>query len=496
MKPNILLIMSDDHTANAISAYKSRLAPVFKTPNIDRIAKEGVLATNCHCTNAICTPSRASILTGQHSHTNGVRTLADRLNPDLNTFPKMFQAAGYQTAIFGKWHVHCEPKGFDTYNVLPGQGLYFDPYFLDSKFDWAAMKNPHNSRQGTQHKGYVTDLITDMTLDYLKNRDKEKPFLLFCHHKAPHDDFEYHPRHEHLLDGVTIPEPENLWEDHARRDECTRYYGTSVSDRNPFRNSIQMLSRKDHPTGTVDFSGLDAKGRTQKAYQKYLHDYLRCVAAIDEGVGRVLDYLDAEKLTENTIVIYTSDQGMFLGEHDYIDKRWIYDEALQMPFLMRYPREILDGSVNHDIFTNVDFAPTLLEFAGLNPTPEMQGRSARLALTGHTSKDWPQQLYYRYWMHMTHHHNPAHYGIRTQRYKLIHFYGLPLDASEALPYSTPPGWEFYDLQTDPRENENRYHDPKYSQVIADLKEQLRALKHQLGDDDARYPEMLSLPTAL
>ncbi|MEM1012615.1 MAG: sulfatase [Planctomycetota bacterium] len=494
-RPNILYIMADDHAAKAISAYGSRLASVFQTPNLDRIASEGVRLDNCFCTNAICTPSRATILTGQHSHTNGVRTLSDPLPTTSDTFPQHFQRAGYETALFGKWHLHSEPQGFDRYRILPGQGLYKNPFFIDKgEFDWSGDFQPHDTTNGKQRQGYVTDLITDDTIDFLKTRDQDKPFLLFCHHKAPHDDFEYADRHEHLFDGVEIPEPDNLWEDHALRSACTRHYGTSVSDRNPFRNAIISQSRPDYPTGPLDVSGLDAEGRTKAAYQKYLKDYLRCVKAIDEGVGRILDYLDESGLADDTLVIYTSDQGMFLGEHDYIDKRWIYDEALQMPWVARLPGEIPAGSTSDALVCNVDFADTLLDYAGLDAMPGSQGKSFRAVMSGSTCEHH-EAIYYRYWMHMTHHHNPAHYGIRTKTQKLIHFYGLPLDANGALPYSTPPGWEYYDLAADPMEDANRIDDPAAAEEVESLHEQLRALKTELGDPDDRYPEMLALPTA-
>ncbi|MEM0913305.1 MAG: sulfatase [Planctomycetota bacterium] len=493
-RPNILYIMSDDHGSNAVSAYGSRLASVFPTPNLDRIANEGARLDNCHCTNAICTPSRATILTGQHSHRNGVRTLSDALDPALPTYPQAMQAAGYQTGLFGKWHVHTPPQGFDEWNILPGQGLYKNPYFVNPSHEWGKAYGAHNASGGELVPGYVTDLVTDMTLEYLERRDKDRPFMVCCHHKAPHDDFEYADRHEHLLDGVEIPEPDNLWEDHARRDPCTRYYGTSVSDRNPFRNAIIRMTQPDYVTGPLDVAGLDNKGRTRAAYQKYLKDYLRTCAAIEENVGRLLDYLDEQGLAENTVVVYTSDQGMFLGEHDYIDKRWIYEEALQMPMLVRYPKEIKPGTVNNDLITNVDFSDTLLDYAGLPRLNASQGRSFRTNLAGDTPSDWQDAIYYRYWMHMTHHHVPAHYGIRTQKHKLIHFYGLPLDATDALPYSTPAGWELYDLENDPDENHNVAGDPAYRQAFTELRDRLFAMKAELGDPDDAYPEMMSLPT--
>jgi arylsulfatase A-like enzyme len=481
--------MSDDHAANAISSYGSRLAEAFQTPNIDRIANEGIILNNCHCTNSICTPSRATIMTGQHSHTNGVYTLRDRLDTNRNTFAKMMQEDGYQTAVFGKWHLHSEPQGFDYWNVLPGQGLYFDPYLKEKGMEY---EGDYDRFKGKQYRGYVTDLITDMALDWLKKLDEDKPFMMMVHHKAPHDNFEYHPRHEHIFDGVQIPEPASLWEDKRLRSPVTEHYGTSVSERNPRRNVVKTMSQPDYVTGQLDIAGLDAKGRTKAAYQKYLKDYLRCVACIDDNVGRLLDYLDDEGLAENTVVIYTSDQGMFLGEHDYIDKRWIYEESLQMPFLMRYPGEIIPGSKCEDIITNVDFAPTFLDYADIEPAADMQGCSFRDNVKGQTPEDWPKALYYRYWMHMAHHDNPAHYGIRTQEYKLIFFYGLPLDASGALPDPTPAGWELYDLRKDPEELRSVYSDPEYKDVIEDLKGQLLEMKKELGDEDERYPEMMAL----
>ncbi len=481
--------MSDDHGANAISAYKSRLSSVFKTPNLDRIAEEGALFTNSYCTNAICTPSRASILTGQYSHTNGVRTLDDTLDIDAITYPKVMKENGYQTAVIGKWHVHSEPQGFDHYEVLPCQGYYFNPYFLDSTYDWSKL-NKYEHNIGKQHEGYVTDIITDKCVNWLENREKDKPFMLMCHHKAPHDDFEYHPRYENLFDHIEIPEPDSLWEEKDHRSIGSREYGTTVSERNSRRNAVMHMSQPDYVTGQLNITGLDAKGRTKAAYQKYLKDYLRVVKGIDDNVGRLLDYLDKEGLSDNTIVIYTSDQGMFLGEHDYIDKRWIYEEALQMPLLIRFPKEIKPGTEVNEVVSNVDFAPTLLDYTGLEKVGQMQGSSFRALAKGEMLEDWPNQVYYRYWMHMAHHDNPAHYGIRTKDYKLIFFYGLPLDAQGALPDPTPYGFELYDLNKDPNELKNVYEDPVYKNVVKQLKQQLENLKKQLGDEDERYPELM------
>lgn len=500
-KPNLLFIMSDDHASNAISAYDSRFAKVFQTPNLDRLAKEGCKVTSCCCTNAICTPSRASILTGKYPHTTGVKTLSDCLPSSETTYPELFQENGYNTALFGKWHVHCKPKGFDDYKVLPGQGKYFNPTFVDETSEgWNQLD--HTSQpdldypEGEVYEGYVTKVITDMCLNWLDHRDQEKPFMLMCHHKAPHDYFEYDPQDEHLLDGVDIPEPDSLWEDKSHRSEGSRDFGTTVSDGNMRRSAVRWMSAPNYISGQLDTRGMTSKERTSAAYQKYLKDYLRTVKGMDDHIGRLLDYLDENGLRENTIVIYTSDQGMYLGEHDYIDKRWMFDEALKMPFLIRYPEEIQPSSEMDSIFSNVDFAPTLLDYAGIEVPSDMQGSSVRDLLKGGSDDKWPNVVYNRYWMHMAHHDTPAHYGMRTKDYKLIYFYGLPLDATGAIDYVTPEGWELYDLKKDPEERRNVYDDPAYQEVICQLKTQLRTIKKQIGDQDSKFPEMLSLNQSL
>ncbi len=491
-RPNILFIMSDDHAANAISAYNSRLKSVFKTPNIDRLAHEGAMLNNCFCTNALCTPSRATILTGLHAHKTGVRVLSDTLSTDLNTFPKMLQNSGYKTAIMGKWHLHSEPMGFDEYSVFPSQGTYFDPWFINTGFDWSDVCTHKQSELGEREYGYVTDIVTKKSVDYIKNRDKENPFMLFCHHKAPHDDFEYHPRYEHLFDGVEIPEPNTLWEDHSLRSVATRDRGTSVSERNSVRNYVDRFRNPTNwPTGGLDYGDKNADERTKMAYQKYLKDYLRTVKGIDDSVGQLLECLEQEDILEDTIVIYTSDQGMFLGEHDFIDKRWIYEESMQMPFLIRYANNIPKGTCVDNLISNCDYAPTMLELAGLEKAPEMQGNSFYPLLSGTSTKDINGCIYYRYWVHLTHHDNPAHYGIRTDKYKLIFFYGLSLDAGSDTPPSTP-GWELFDLKNDPFETKNVYDDPEYAGVVNELTALLDNEKARLGDTDERYPELLEL----
>jgi len=342
-RPNIIYIMSDDHAAPAISAYKGFLASVAKTPNIDRIANEGMRFDNAFCTNSICTPSRAVVLTGKYSHKNDVLTLDVPFDGSQQTFPKLLQQAGYYTAMVGKWHLGTEPTGFDYYNVLPGQGRYFNPPMKDSIRGFRHLR---------RHQGYVTNIITNIALETLKNRPKDKPFCLMYQHKAPHDMWEYDQKHAHLYKDIEIPEPDNLLDDYKNRGEaikrCTQKVGMGESLdvflREKFRNLAEQLNGKSENEVMrylEELLGdLSDRERTKLGYQAYIKSYLRCVASIDDNVGRVLEYLDEEGLTENTIVIYTSDQGFFLGEHGLFDKRFMYEESLRIPLLVRYPREI------------------------------------------------------------------------------------------------------------------------------------------------------------
>jgi arylsulfatase A-like enzyme len=453
--PNILYIMADDHAAHAISAYGSR---INRTPNIDRVASGGVRLTNCFCTNSICTPSRAAILTGQYSHKNGVYTLNDTLDPKRNHVAKELQRASYQTAMIGKWHLASDPTGFDYWNILPGQGVYYDPVFIDG-----------GTRK--QHKGYCTDLIGGFTLDWLKQRDQRKPFFLMCHHKAPHRPWQPDPKYKDLFDGQTIPEPDNLFDHYEGRARSVSTVTMRVGE-----DMNQEDVKQPIPT--------DLRGDALRkwAYQLFIKDYLRCVQSVDDNVGKLLDYLDSENLANNTIVIYTSDQGFFLGDHGWFDKRLMYEESLRMPFLMRYPRVIRPGSVNRDMVLNIDFAPMFLDYAGVKTPAEMQGRSFRSNVEGHTPRDWRKSMYYRYWMHNTSdHHVPAHYGLRTDRWKLIYYYGKPLGMTGANPPDTQPDWELFDVRNDPREMHNLYHDPKYAGLVKKLSLELAQRQKEAGD---------------
>lgn len=457
-RPNIIFIMSDDHAAHAISAYGSR---INKTPNIDRLASGGMKLNNCFCTNSICTPSRAAILTGQYSHKNGVYTLNDKLDGSRNNVAKELQTAGYQTAMIGKWHLVNNPTGFDHWNILPGQGAYYDPEFITA----AGRK---------KYTGYCTDLIGDFSLEWLKGRDKTKPFFLMCHHKAPHRPWQPSPKYAKLFEGIEIPEPDNLLDKHVGMAASSSAVKMRVGE-----DSTKTDLKVDRP------AGLEGEALKKWAYQLYIKDYLRCVQSVDDNVGRVLDYLEAEKLAENTLVIYTSDQGFFLGDHGFFDKRLMYEESLRMPFLAKLPGVTKPGSVSDEMVLNVDFAATFLELAGKAKPAEMQGRSFGKVLAGGKAKEPRKAVYYRYWMHNDgDHHVPGHYGVRTKDYKLIYYYGKPLGMTGAFEPATAPEWEFFDLRKDKREMTNRYSDPAYQGVIAKLKVELARLQKEVGDTAA------------
>jgi arylsulfatase A-like enzyme len=472
-RTNILYMMSDDHAAHAISAYGSRLAKVAPTPNIDRLAKEGILFENCFCTNSICVPSRATILTGQHSQTNGALDLGGRLEPERQYLPKLMKQAGYETAMIGKWHLKQEPA-FDYYCVLPGQGSYFNPILRESGGQW-----PKNEIRFARYDSrHSSDVIADLSLKWLKGRDRSKPFFLMHHFKAPHDNFENAERYDWLFNDVDIPEPESLWKSGNHGSEATKEMGTSIGKRNKRRNM------GDHMF--VDKSLSDEQYKRQ-AYQRYLKKYLRCVRGVDDNIGRLFDYLEKSGQMDNTIIMYTSDQGMMLGEHDFIDKRWMYEESMRMPFLVRYPKMIAAGTRTDEIINNTDFAPTILALAGLETPDYMQGRSFVPLLRGRTPDDWPGSTYYRYWMHMAHHDNPAHFGVRTKKYKLIFFYGQNYRARGPKP--TQPDWELYDMKNDPHEMNNLYGKRRYADVVKKLKAELLRLRKKYNETDEKYPHI-------
>ena len=458
-KPNILFIMSDDHASHAMSCYGSR---INQTPNLDRIAREGMRFDNCFCTNSLCEPSRAGILTGTYNHVNGVTTIGAHLDNRLENVAKILQRDGYQTAIVGKWHLgqgtdHW-PTGFDYWNILQGQGPYFDPEMV-------------RNGEKVQYSGYTTDLITDLSLDWLKGRDRERPFFLMYHHKAPHRHWEPDDKHAQLYEDVDIPEPRTFDDDYSNRAHAAGEARMRVAD------DLNELDLKQPVP-----EGLNAAEEKSWKYQRYIKDYLRCVASIDDNVGRVLDYLEEEGgAVEDTIVIYTSDQGFFLGDHGWFDKRFMYEESLRMPFIIRYPREIEAGSVCEEMMLNVDFAPTWLDCAGIDIPDHMQGRSCRPLLNGDTPGDWQQDIYYRYWMHLSHHNVAAHYGVRTHRYKLIYYYGDACGQPNAIDERRDPEWELFDLQEDPCELNSVYGNPAYSDVASDLTRKLHELQEKLGD---------------
>ncbi len=393
---------------------------------------------NCFCTNSICTPSRAVILTGQYSHITGVKTLADRLDGSRQNVAKLLNAAGYQTAMIGKWHLQSDPTGFDYWNILPGQGVYHNPVLIEMG-------------QKKKHQGYATDLITDFSLDFLKRRDEEPAVLpdVPPQGAAPALGARRQARH-HVRRPSTIPEPFNLFDD----------YQQPLPRRGQRHHAGRRAHEQDRPQTATSPPTSRGTPCASGPISYYIKDYLRCVASVDDNVGRLLDYLDAEGLARDTIVIYTSDQGFFLGDHGWFDKRFMYEESLRMPFLVRYPGDIRPGTVNEDIVLNLDFAPTLLDYAGAKVPADMQGRSFRPILQGRTPKDWRTSMYYRYWMHLADHGVPAHYGVRTKRHKLIYYYGQPLDAKGAIPKPTEPEWELFDLQKDPSRNEQRLRRPR------------------------------------
>ncbi len=469
-RPNIVFIMTDDHAAHAMSCYGSR---INKTPYMDELAKEGMLFYNAFCTNSICSPSRAVILTGKHSHLNGVRNLSDSLDSSQMNFAKILQAEGYKTAIVGKWHLGegkgSEPQGFDYWNVLPGQGDYHDPVMKE---------------MGTSKKfaGYVTDIITDKSIEWLNSLEKEQPFCLLIHHKAPHRPWLPDARHKDMYINEDIPQPYTLFDDYANRSNAAKNAKMRIAD-DLNNTDIKVKSINGLSLVTLDDEVITFNSREEMIdwkYQRYIKDYLRCVASVDDNVGRVLEYLRENGLEDDTVAVYTSDQGFFLGDHGWFDKRFMYEESLRMPLIIKYPRMIKAGTKCEDMVTNLDFAETLLELTESPIPDEMQGLSFKKLLAGEKIPDWKTSMYYRYWTQGTNHNVPAHYGIRTMRYKLIHYYGDALDTGLKTPSSTPE-WELFDLESDPYEMNNVFGDSKYAELVPRLMEELYKLKQEARD---------------
>ncbi len=491
-RPNILFIMSDDHAYQAISAYQDHL---IETPNIDRIANEGILFSNACVTNSICAPSRAVILTGKHSHINGKIDNHFPFDTTQITFPQLFQEAGYQTAMFGKLHFGNSPKGIDEFKILPGQGNYYNPDFI--------------TNEGTiRVEGYCTDIITDMTLDWLENRrNEEDPFLLFYLHKAPHREWNPAKRHYTEFINRTFPEPPTLFDDYSSRGSAAREAEMNILEHMNWAGDSKIYPEvmdelgieptsdwdKRALTGKLDrmteeqradwdavygpmneefkemYPDMDREDLMKWRYQRYMQDYLASIMAVDEGVGKVLDYLEEAGLDENTLVIYTSDQGFYLGEHGWFDKRFIYDESFKTPLLIKWPKKIAAGTKNDEMVQNLDFAPTFLEAAGIPVPEDMQGESVMPLLTGENDQWDREEVYYHYYEYPSVHMVKRHYGIVTKEYKLAHFY---YDVDE---------WELYDRLNDPLELKNVYDDPEYATVVEDLKERLDALRVKYKD---------------
>ncbi len=489
-RPNILFIMSDDHAYQAISAYNERL---IHTPNIDRLAAEGMLFEKAYVTNSLCAPSRAVILTGKHSHLNGLRDNSDQFDGTQQTIPKIFQKNGYQTAIFGKWHLKTDPTGFDTWKVLPGQGHYYNPEFRTST--------------GTEtDTGYVTDLITDFTIDWMdKVKNDNKPFFLIYQHKAPHREWLSKEKDFREYTQKTFPEPSTLLDDYEGRGTAAKeaemrisiHMGLTNDNKikpaiaevhgfkdfipwysNAYRNNLDRMNQKqrqawekvyDPINEEFDKENLQGDSLTRWKYQRYMQDYLGSVAAIDENIGRVLDYLDVNGLADNTIVIYTSDQGFYLGEHGWFDKRFMYEESFRTPLIIRWPGIIKAGSRNNDLVQNLDFAETMLDMAGINVPKDMQGKSMVPLLKGE-NPIWRKALYYHYYEYPGIHAVKRHIGARTDQYKIIHFYN---DIDE---------WELYDMENDPDELTNVYGRPEYENTQKEMHEILMELASYYKDD--------------
>ncbi|MBA4105503.1 MAG: sulfatase [Pirellula sp.] len=483
-QPNILFIFSDDHAYQAVSAYGSGLN---KTPHIDRLATEGVRFDRCYVTNSICGPSRACILTGKYSHKNGFCTNRDVFDNRQTTFPKLLQKAGYQTAIIGKWHLMSEPQGFDHWEVLPGQGRYYSP-----QFDTAEGR--------ITEPGYVADVITGKALHWLQERDQERPFMLMVQHKSPHREWSPSPKHGGDRADEKIPEPKTLFDDYSNRADAAKQATMRIADDMRLQEDLKvyepdsdygrLLAKRmssaeqaawnaAYEPGNKEFAAANLEGEAlvRWKYQRYMKDYLNTVQSVDDSVGELLDYLDKSGLAENTVVIYASDQGFYLGEHGWFDKRFMYEQSLRTPFLVRWPHVAKAGSVDERIVSNVDFAQTFLEMAGVAAPDDMQGRSLVTLLKGENPEDWRKSFYYQYYEGPPAEHSVAeHYGVTDGRYKLIHYHKLNQ-------------WELFDLATDPDEMQSVYGQPDYAGHRQRLTDELKRLRSEL-DVTSNAPPVL------
>lgn len=482
-RPNILFIMSDDHTSQAWGIYGGLLAPYVKNTGIQRLASDGVTLENMFCTNSICVPSRAAILTGVMSHKNGVYTLGDALAPDTLNVAKLMTASGYATALIGKWHLKEEPTGFNYYKVLPGQGRYFNPIFKTAE-NWE-----YGWKGGKEQKGFSSDIIGTESLEWIDEQDPDKPFFLMTHFKATHEPFHYPKRHENLLKDVTLPEPESLLEPYPKKEGRT-FKGQLLDNLTKRWLKYQSDPEKfwtDYPGMPFDVTGLDSIEIRKKSYQKFVKDFIRCGAAIDDNIEKIIAGLEKRGLLENTIIIYTSDQGYFLGEHGFFDKRMMLEESSRMPFVIRYPKDLPKGTRNNSLLMNIDIPALILDYAEVQKPEQMQGVSFR-SLLKNDQQQGRKYTYYRYWEHSP--DRPAHFGVRSSRYKLIHYYGKPLGMKSANAQTTPASWEFYDLETDPYEQKNVFNDPSYKGLIEEMHLVLKSEKAFYQDHQTEVPELV------
>ena len=478
-KPNILFVFVDDHAFQAISAYGSRLKDLAPTPNLDRIARNGMKFNKAYVTNSICAPSRATVLTGLHSHSNGHLSNGHTFDGSQTTFPKLLQANGYQTALIGKWHLKSEPTGFDYWDILPGQGHYYNPDFI----------LPGDT---VREEGYVTEIITDKTLNWLQeNKDSEKPFMLMMQHKAPHREWEKGPNQLDLYEDVTFPEPDNLFDDYSNRTSAAREQDMTIESTMQLKYDLKMWAPSDSSNNTYkrtagrmnveqkkaweaiynpireEFikANLSVKDLVRWKYQRYMRDYLAVIRAVDESVGKVMDYLEENDLDKNTLVVYTSDQGFYLGEHGWFDKRFMYEESFRTPLLMSWPGVIPAGTTSDALVSNLDFAQTFLDITETPDPGSMQGMSLLPLMKGEQVEDWRKSLYYAYYEYPGVHSVKKHEGAFDGRFKIIHFY----ESDE---------WEFFDLQSDPMEMNNVYSAPEVQNQLSRMKDELKRLKEE------------------